>query len=171
MFGISVSLGAISAMERRASESLESAHQEALREVQYAGVKRSDATSWTRGGKLMSLWTLASAAATVYRIFADGCRDTIRPLFGPRIGILVSDRATVFSFWSMAQRQICHAHLLRKFVAFSERDGTAGKIERELLMCTSPLFEYWHGFKDGLSTRQELQSWLLPVQRDIETAS
>jgi transposase len=168
LFGISVSLGAISAMEQRASEALKSAHNEALLEVQYAGIKHTDATSWTRSGKLMSLWTLASAAATVYQIFVDGCRDTIRPLFGPGLGILVSDRATVFSFWAMAQRQICHAHLLRKFVAFSERDGTAGSIGRELLECTALVFEYWHGFKDGLLTRQELQFWLRPVQRDIE---
>jgi transposase len=168
LFGISVSLGAISTMEKRASEALKSAHQEALLEVQYAGIKHTDATSWTRGGKLMSLWTLASTAATVYQIFVDGCRDTIRPLFGPRIGILVSDRATVFSFWAMEQRQICHAHLLRKFVAFSERDGTGGAIGRELLECTALMFEYWHGFKDGLLTRQELQFWLRPVQRDIE---
>jgi len=168
LFGIAVSLGAISAMEQRASEALASAHQEALREVQYAGVKHTDATSWTRGGKLMSLWTLATAAATVYQIFADGCRDTIRPMFGPRLGILVSDRATVFSFWLMALRQICHAHLLRKFVAFSERDGPAGSLGRELLELSALMFEYWHGFKDGVLTRQELQFWLRPVQRDIE---
>ena len=168
LFGITVSLGAISAMEQRASEALKSAHQEALLEVQHADVKHADATSWTRAGKLMSLWTLVSAAATVYRIFIDGCGDTIRPLFGPRIGILVSDRATVFGFWAMPLRQICHAHLLRKFVAFSERDGKAGAIGRELLECTALMFEYWHGFKDGLLTRQELQLWLRPVQRDIE---
>jgi len=168
LFGISVSLGAISAMEKRASEALASAHNEALREVQYAGVKHTDATSWTRAGKLMSLWTIASTTATVYRIFADGCRDTIRPWFGARIGILISDRATVFSFWAMPQRQICHAHLLRKFVAFSERDGRGGALGRELLECISLMFEYWHGFKDGLLTRQELQFWLRPVQRDVE---
>jgi transposase len=98
LFGISISLGAISGMEARASEALKSAYAEAEREVQYAGVKHTDATSWTRAGKLMSLWTLASVAATVYRIFADGCRETIRPLFGPTTGILVSDRAGVFMF-------------------------------------------------------------------------
>lgn len=155
-------------MEQRASEALESAHDEALREVQYAGVKHTDATSWTRAGVLMSLWTVASAAATVYRIFASGCRDTIRPMFGPLLGILVSDRAAVFGFWTMKLRQICHAHLLRKFVAFSERDGPAGAIGRELLELTALMFEYWHGFKDGLLTRPELQFWLRPVQRDIE---
>lgn len=168
LFGISVSLGSISRMEQRASEALKSAHEEALREVQYAGVKHTDATSWTRGGKLLSLWTLASAAATVYQIFADGCRDTIESMFGPRLGILVSDRATVFGFWVMALRQICHAHLLRKFVAFSERAGPAGAFGRELLELTALMFEYWHGFKDGLLTRRELQLWLAPVQRDIE---
>jgi transposase len=68
----------------------------------------------------------------------------------------------------MAQRQICHAHLLRKFVSFSERAGRGGAFGRELLQCTALMFEYWHGFKDGLLTRQELQLWLRPVQRNIE---
>jgi transposase len=168
LFGISVSLGAISGMERRASKALKSAHEEALREVQHAAVKHSDATTWTRSGKLMSLWVVATVAATVYQIFGDGRSDTIRSLFGPRTGILVSDRATVFNFWSMKLRQVCHAHLLRKFVAFSERDGQAGELGRALLECTALIFEYWHGYKDGLLTRQELQFWMTPVQRTFE---
>jgi transposase len=168
LFGISVSLGAISGMERRASEALKSAHEEALREVQHARVKHSDATTWTRSGKLMSLWVVATVAATVYQIFGDGRSGTVRPMFGPRTGILVSDRATVFNFWSMKLRQVCHAHLLRKFVAFSEREGTAGELGRALLECTALIFEYWHGYKDGLLTRQELQFWMTPVQRTFE---
>lgn len=168
LFGIGVSLGAISTMEQRASEALRSSHDEALREVQYAEVKHSDATTWTRSGKLMSLWVLATVTATVYRILDDGRSDTIRPLFGPRVGVLVSDRATVFGFWAMALRQVCHAHLLRKFVSFSERDGPAGALGRELLECTALMFEYWHGYKDGHLTRQELQFWMRPVQRTVE---
>jgi transposase len=168
LFGVSVSLGAVTSMEQRASEALKSARAEALHEVQHAGVKHSDATSWTRSGKLMSLWVLATTAATVYEILSDGCRDTIKPFFGPKKGILVSDRATVFTFWAMNLRQICHAHLLRKFVAFSERDGAAGALGRALLECTPLIFEYWHGYKDGLLTRQELQFWMKPVQQTVE---
>ena len=170
LFGISVSLGAISAMELRASEALKSAYDEATREVEYAAVKHADATSWVRAGVLMSLWTLASASATVYRIFADGRRPTIRPFFGSRRGILVSDRANVFTFWLMAARQICWAHLLRKFISFSERDGPAGAIGRELLDCTALVFDYWHGYRNGVLTREELQVWLRPVQRAFEHA-
>ena len=168
LFGISMSTGAISTMEKRASEALCEAHEEAKREVQHAGVKHSDATSFLRSGQLTSLWVLATAAATVYQIFDDGRRDTIRPLFGPRLGILVSDRATVFSFWAMARRQVCHAHLLRKFVAFSERDGPDGIIGRELLECMALIFEYWHGFKNGHLTQAELSFWMRPLQRDVE---
>ncbi len=111
---------------------------------------------------------LATTAATVYQIFDNGRRETVRPLFGPAHGILISDRATVFSFWTMALRQICHAHLLRKFVSFSERDGPDGAIGRELLECTALIFEYWRGYKDGHLSRQELQLWMQPLQRAVE---
>jgi transposase len=168
LFGISISTGAISAMEKRASEALAEAHEEAKHEAQHAAVKHSDATSFLRSGTLTSLWVLATAAATVYQIFNDGRRDTIRPLFGPRLGILISDRATVFSFWTMALRQVCHSHLLRKFVAFSERDGPDGAIGCELLECMTLIFEYWHGFKDGHLTRAELSFWMQPLQRHVE---
>jgi len=168
LFGISVSTGAISAMEKRASLALAEAHEEAQREVQYAGVKHTDATTWLRSGKTASLWVLATTAATVYKIFDNGCRDTIRPLFGPAHGILISYRAAVFSFWAMTLRQVCHAHLLRKFVGFSERDGPDGAIGRELLECMTLIFEYWHGYKDGQLIREELQFFMQPLQRDFE---
>jgi transposase len=168
LFGISVSTGAISAMEKRATVALAEAHEEAEREVQYAGVKHTDATTWLRSGKTASLWVLATTAATVYKIFDDGCRDTVRPLFGPAHGILISDRATVFSFWAMTLRQVCHAHLLRKFVGFSERDGSDGAIGRELLECVRLIFEYWRGYKDGQVSRAELQFFMQPLQRHFE---
>jgi transposase len=83
---------------------------------------------------------------------------------------LVSDRADVFSFWSMALRQICHAHLIRRFVAFSQRDGPARSIGRELLDLSALVFEYWHGFKVGKLTRAQLKRLMFPVQRQFEAA-
>jgi transposase len=168
LFDISVSLGAVSTMEKRASEALGPAYEEAVQEVERAGVKHADATSWLRSGVLMSLWTIATVSATVYGIFADGAQKTIRPFFGSRRGILISDRATVFNFWVMCMRQICWAHLFRKFISFSERDGPAGAIGRDLLEYTSLVFEYWHGYKEGVLTRDEFEMWLQPVRRAFE---
>ena len=65
------------------------------------------------------------------------------PLYGALEGIMVSDRDSALTFWAMERRQICWAHLLRKFVSFSERDGPAGDIGRELLDYTGLVFEYW----------------------------
>lgn len=168
LFGITISLGAVSRIEARASAALVSAVGEAQHEVETADVKHTDATSWLCTGIVMSLWTIASAMATVYRIVENGRRETVRKLYGVLRGILVSDRATVFDFWEMALRQVCWAHLLRKFVSFAERDGPAGAIGRELLACTALIFEYWHGFKDGQLTRAELETWMRPLQRRFE---
>ena len=60
------------------------------------------------------------------------------------------------------------AHLIRKFISFSERDGPAGTFGRELLDCAALVFEYWHGYRDGALTRGELATWLQPVRRHFE---
>lgn len=167
LFGISISLGSVSHLEGRASDALKPAYDEARAAVEEALVKHTDATTWLRGGSMMSLWVLACTSATLYTILGDGKKDTIRPFFGALEGILVSDRAPVFGFWAMKERQICWAHLIRKFVAFSERDGPEAGIGAELLGLAGILFEYWHGFRQGKLTRDELQIWMEPVQRHV----
>jgi len=167
-FGIELSLGALSGMEAKAAAALQSAYAQATRAAQDAPIKHTDATTWARAGRLMSLWTLASTSVTVYKILADGRRETIRSLFGVLKGFLVSDRASVFGFWKMKLRQICWAHLLRKFVSFSERDGPAGAIGRELLHCTVLMFQYWHGLREGVLTREEFIRWMGPLQLQFE---
>jgi transposase len=168
LFGISMSLGALSAIEQRASEALTAAYGEAKVAVEDAAVKNSDATSWLRSGALTSLWTLASARATFYAIFANGRSDTVRPFFGKLKGFLISDRAPVFNCWKMTFRQICWSHLIRKFVSFSERDGPSGKWGRDLLNYAGLVFEYWHGYKEGELTRAELENWMQPIRRHFE---
>ena len=68
----------------------------------------------------------------------------------------------------MVLRQICWAHLLRRFVSFAQRDGPVGAFGRELLDCAALVFSYWHGFKRGLLTREELVIWMRPVRRHFE---
>src|SRR5207248_10122417 len=126
-------LGAVSAAEARVSEAVRPAVDEAWEQVAKAKVKHTDGTTWLKAGVTCSLWTIATAIATVYRIVVDSSKATLKPLFGALHGILVSDRAKALNFWAMERRQICWAHLLRKFVGFSERAGPAGAIGRELL--------------------------------------
>jgi len=166
--GVPISLGAISAVEARVSEAVEPPVAEAWQRVEGAPVKHTDGTTWLKAGAVLALWTVASTAATVFKIVADGSRATLAPLYGTLRGILVSDRAAALSFWAMERRQICWAHLLRKFVSFSERAGPAGEFGRQLLDYTGLLFDYWHDYKAGKLDRATFLAWMAPVRVQVE---
>ena len=110
LLGVEMSLGAISDIEGRAALILESPVDEIWQKVQSAKVKHTDGTTWLESGTTMQLWTIATACATVFRILTEATANTLRPLFGKRIGTLVSDRASALYFWAMEARQICWAH-------------------------------------------------------------
>jgi len=168
MLGVRISLGAVSAVEARVSEAVKPAVDEAWTHAGDAPVKHTDGTSWLQAGVTMSLWTIATSMVTVFKIVADGSKKTLIPMYGALKGILVSDRAAALNFWAMERRQICWSHLIRKFVSFSERDGPAGDIGRELLDYTGLVFEYWHAYKSGELTKATFLAWMRPVRAGFE---
>ena len=169
LVGVRLSLGSVSSIEARMSEMLEPVADEALEYARGGAIKHADGTSWVRAGATLSLWVLATAAVTVFKVLNNGRAETLRnDLFGRVRGILVSDRATALKFWAMRRRQVCWAHLTRKFVSFSERDGPAGTIGKELLEYTSLLFEYWSSFRQKRMSRATLIAFMAPVRREIE---
>lgn len=170
LLGVSISVGAVSAVEGRVADALGPAVQEAWDTLDAAAVKHADATSWLLAGKLRSLWTIATRMVTVFKILANGSIPSVKPLFGDCKGILVSDRATVFTFWPMGNRQICWAHLLRKFVSFAERDGPAKNLGQELLDCAALLFRYWHDLRDGKHDRARFRELMVPLRKQVEHA-
>ena len=168
VLGARISLGAVSAIEARVSAAVEPAVAEAWKKVVHAAVKHTDGTSWYQSGALLSLWTIATTAATVFKILANGKMDTLKALFSEKRGILVSDRATALTFWAMERRQICWAHLLRKFISFSELGGPAGAIGRELLEYMGVMFAYWDDVKTEKLGREEFRRLMIPVRAQLE---
>ena len=170
LVGVRVSLGALSTVEARVSEAIVPAVNEAWQRVGEAKVKHTDGTSWRQAGQGVALWTIATKTATVFKIVADHTKKTLEPLFGALTGILVSDRAKELTFWAIEWRQICWAHLLRKFVSFSERDELGGAIGKELLELTGLLFDYWHDYKAGKLGRETFVAWMAPLQQQVQAA-
>jgi transposase len=168
LLGVRISLGALSAVEARISDTIAPAVEEAWKRVGEGAVKHTDGTSWLQAGAARALWTIATKAATVFKILADNSKKTLEPLYGSLRGILVSDRAKALGFWAMDRRQICWAHLLRKFVSFSERTGPAAAIGRELLDYTGILFEYWHDYRDGKLPRATFVAWMAALSPQVE---
>jgi transposase len=156
VFGISMSLGSVSNIEGRMSTALAASSDEAMRSAEAAAVKHVDETSWIRDFERCSAWVFATMLVSVFRIAANGRRNTLRKLLKRQRGVLVSDRASVFLYWSMGRRQICWSHLLRAFINFSQRDGPAGPLGRELADSAELIFIYWRQFQAKTIDRVEL---------------
>jgi len=168
VLSIRVSLGALSKAEERVSEAIAPAVDEAVDFAQAQPIKHCDATSWSNGGIARTLWTLSTAMVTVFAITVDGSRSAARVLLDRVRGILVSDRATVFLFWAMSRRQICWAHLLRKFLGCAQRGGPGAQLARELQSTTELMFHYWHRVRDGTMSRAEFRRWTFTVRERFE---
>jgi transposase len=161
VLGVKLSLGSVSNVEGRMTEALGPAHREALACVQRARVKHLDATSWCRSGAPSSLWTFASRLATVFVITARATKKTVQAVVGRMRGTLVSDRGSQFGFWAMDRRQICWAHLTRRFTAFSESSDTDIKhLGEDLVLLSLVHLVEWHQVLDGTRTRKDLQEFV-----------
>lgn len=169
LLGVRISLGSVSAIEKRVSDAVEPAVDEAMESARDAAVKHADGTTWLRAGTLLSLWVIATTAVTVFKMLPNGQQATLRDdFFGRVCGILVSDRATALKFWAMHRRQVCWAHLIRKFVSYSQRDGPAGKLGKDLLGYTGILFEYWSQLRRGQLSRETFVERMAPVRLQVE---
>ncbi len=168
VLGVTVSLGGLSAVEGRISEAVQAPVAEVWKQVGKDGVKHTDGTTWLQAGALLSLWTIATKAATAFKIVSDGSKKTLQPLFGALKGILVSDRAKALNFWAMDRRRICWSHLIRKFVSFSERDGPEARIGRELLDYSALVFDWWHDYQAEKMSRPQFVAWMAPVREQVE---
>ena len=169
ILGTRISLGAISALEGRVSDGLVSPVGEAWAQIEQAPVKHTDGTTWYQAGVYCALWTIAATVATVFKIVANGKKTTLEKLFPNKDGVLVSDRAAALMFWAMERRQICWAHLLRKFISFSESPKTKA-LGTELLDYVGIMFAYWDEMKLGALSRDEFREKMKPLRIQVEAA-
>lgn len=169
LLGVRMSLGSVSAIEKRVSETIAPVVEEAMESARDADVKHTDGTTWLLSGAMKSLWVVATGSVTVFRVLPDGKKATLRDELFRRVkGILVSDRATALTFWAMERRQVCWAHLLRKFVSYSERAGPAQERSEELLQYTELMFKYWSQHREGELSRETFVERMAPVRKQFE---
>jgi transposase len=168
VFGLDVSLGTISESEQIVSEAVAPAVDQARMHALTEKVKHADATSWRESGSYRALWTLATATVTVFTILGDGTRAALLTWIDRVRGVLITDRGMQFDFWARERRQICWAHLIRKFASFSEMRGRPGEIGRDLLLWSRVLLHSYHRVRDGTGTRADLRAVATNVRAFIE---
>jgi transposase len=168
VLGVKISLGALSESEDDVSEAIAAPVEEARVHVSEQGVKNADATGWRQAGEGRTLWTIATPLVVFFGIAVNGSRAGLRGLFATVRGILVTDRGTQFGFWAMKARQICWAHLTRRFVGFAERSGPAGELGDALLLWSQTIFHWWHQVRDGTLSRRRFREIMNKARPVVE---
>ena len=166
-FGIPISLGSIPVCEAIVSAALAEPVQEAREYVQSAAILHADETGWREMNKKAWLWAAVTSTVTVFMIHAKRGQVAAQKLLGWFSGILVSDRWGAYNIFK-GLRQLCWAHLLRDFRAFSENKGKAGKIGAQLLTKAERMFHWWYRVRDGTLKRKIFQRYMKPLRADVE---
>jgi len=169
VLGVHISLGALSQAEGKLAEVLNEPVHQAHEYTTEQPVKNVDATGWKQNGVGKSLWTIATTLVTVFVVTGDATEKTVKQMLGKLHGIMVTDRGRQFGFWAMDKRQICWAHLIRKFVSFSESSNEAvSELGHDLLLFSQVLLCGWHEFRAGKISRARLQRDTAMVRVCIE---
>jgi transposase len=160
-----VSLGAVVRQEQAQSAALAPLVEAAQATVQQAAVVNIDETGWRQEQRRAWLWTVVTAALTVFRIDRRGGGAVVDGLLGAGYaGVVGSDRWSAYNRFPAERRALCWAHLKRDFQALVDRGGEAEPIGRWGLAEIERLFALWHRFRAGDFDRQELRRRLIPLQ-------
>lgn len=167
LFGVEMALGSVTACEQRTSEVLAEPVAEARAYVQEQSVVYADETGWRQARARAWVWVAVTRWVTVFLIHVRRNAHAARQLLGQFAGILVSDRWSAYGGWPLAKRQLCWAHLLRYFKAFSECRGVARSVGKKLLALTHAIFASWHRVRDGTLARSTFRTNMRPVQAEM----
>ena len=149
LFGLTISIGMISKLERQSAAALAEPYQELARSVQQAEAVNIDETGWREDRHKAWLWVTMTAMATVFHIARNRSAPVARSLLGDKEDQVVSsDRYKSYDWLPAFWRQIGWSHLRRDFQAMIDRGGPGEKIGRRLLNWSDRLFELWHQARD-----------------------
>ena len=167
-FGVDISLGSISNLERETSEAIAEPVKQAVAHVQQQPVVHADETGWTEAKKKAWLWTAIAGNVAVFLIRKSRGADVARELLGHLFsGILNSDRWGAYNWVRTRCRQLCWAHLIRHFKMFEDHGPKAKMLGLALQAQCDLMFANWHRVRDGTLERSSFREYMRPIRREI----
>jgi transposase len=163
-----VAVGSVSAIEQALSTALAPVVAEAVAVARQAPVANLDETGWRQGRQRAWLWTMVTAAVTVFHIDRRRSGAVMQALVGPDwAGIVGSDRYPAYKRLPVDQRQVCWAHGRQDFQKLVDWGPEPRPVGLRLLAITAQVFELWHRFKAGEVDRLDLQVLLGRVAAEM----
>ncbi len=169
LFRTDVALGTVSACEQAVSAAVAGPVAEAHAYVQQQEVVHADETGWRQRRRRAWLWVMVSALVTVFVVHRRRSTAAAQALLGELSrAILVTDRWSAYQHWAVEQRQLCWAHLLRDFKAFTERGEASARVGRALLQDAQTMFARWHRVRDGTLSPRRFWLEMRPLRHRVE---
>jgi transposase len=167
-YGLRISIGTISNVEKIVSVALKEACEEVAQSIQKEPIVNVDETGHKELNKRLWTWVAATSSICVFfvakRRRMEIAQEILGKLFG---GILISDRYSSYNWVDF--RQLCWSHLKRDFKKFSERDGPSGRIGKGLMIYQKRIFMYWRRVKSGKLSREKFSLLMIPIRSKVET--
>jgi transposase len=171
LFGLAISTGMISKLERQSAAALEAPYNQLATAVHDAEVVNIDETSWRQDRRKAWLWTTVTRLFTVFTIAKSRGGEIARALLGSKDAQVVgSDRFGAYEWIEASWRQVCWAHLRRDFQAMIDRGGAAEGVGRRLLELSNRLFRHWHEVRDGPLPWAAFQRRMIRVRGEVRRA-
>ncbi|MFN3650371.1 MAG: IS66 family transposase [Armatimonadota bacterium] len=185
LFGVRLSLGTLSALERDTARALAAPYHEVAAAVPQAEVVGVDETSWREAGILHWLWTAVTRDFACYRLDRHRSRAAYEALMQggkpPGAGerrkppatrggpVVISDRYSAYSHLPPARRSLCWAHLARDFRAAHERGGIDAVVGGWALEVVGQILTPWHRYRAGELTREAFLADMAAQQEELRT--
>jgi len=160
LFGLDLCLGSVCNCINRVSPELEPVAEEVRRSLPQSANLNIDETGWKCKGDRRYLWAFVSPLAVYFTIAASRGAKVLRSVLGEAFkGVITSDDHSAYAcYHKNGLRQLCWAHLIRKFKWLKEIRGTpdAYLFAKHMLKEMGQILSYWHAFREGYITRQQL---------------
>ncbi|WP_406700688.1 IS66 family transposase [Singulisphaera sp. Ch08] len=169
LFGLDISLGMISKLERQAAEVLEPVVAEVAAAIKAAPSAHIDETSWTEANEKAWLWVGRTEDLTAFTIADNRGADVARSILGTdKTKVAISDRFPSYDW--IERRQYCWSHLRRDFQAMIDRRDDGSAIGSELLGASDRLFHWWHKYRDGAMAWSTFLGYARPIRWGVRQA-
>jgi transposase len=169
LFGLDVSLGMISKLERRAAETLAPVVAEVAAAIVAAPSAHIDETSWSEANEKAWLWVGQTDELTAFTIADNRGADVARSILGTdKTKVVISDRFPSYDWIEL--HQYCWSHLRRDFQAMIDRHDEGSAIGSELLGSSNRLFHWWHKYRDGAMAWSTFLGYARPIRWGVRQA-
>lgn len=169
LYGLDLSMGSVSAIERQVSQALAAPVEAARQFVQQQKAQHVDETGWREGKHRKWLWVNATADVTTFNLLGGRSTEDAKSVISKTAkGIITTDHYSSYNWLAGHRRQICWAHLCRDFQAFIDRAGESAKTGQALLKQAKRLFKLWHKVRDGDLSRAGLEAAMQPIEQRVK---